>query len=174
MGKLIERDVRVYMIDEPGFLSCGSAYFTDTNNGIILYEGQEENDFTFRSRNNTPYTLAPFPVPNNHNWSKLLEVGTKVYPSCNVDQPSMGYGDKKEFHPTITGGDSLIHRELEGFLETYKKQLGIYNARTSRDLKRLNAELLEELEQWARSREAILTEKYAVPSLVKLIKGKLH
>ncbi len=158
------KDIRIYLINQPGNYSCGYCYITNNDNKIILYS--PNNVELLQPAGGFPiYTLAPYPIPKKYNRQKFLAKETVVYPSCDVDTPSLESGIETEFHPTIVGRVLLTRAELDNFVKEYSKKFNDYEERLSQDLEKLTAEF--EL------RKADIIKNHRKPSLTELIRNSL-
>jgi hypothetical protein len=167
--------VRIYVIDKPGFLSCGRAYVTNTQNKIIMEDegyGASKSRLVFRSNHDMPYTLAPYPV-KNHKGGAPIKKGTRVYPSCDIDTPSWQWEDgKKDFNPTILDMVVLSQEELQGYVTSYLQQAQNFGARVASDLKKVDEKYgkkKKEIEAKIRAEKAKVKKGHIAPDLVQLV-----
>ena len=168
-----EHDVRVYLIDKVGFLSVGKAYVTNSSNSIIL-DMNARSELIFRQKKDMPYTLAPYPIPENYDgWRSLIEPGTIVYPSCDVDTPSMGLGAARDFHPTIIEVVTMTRAELDGYVRQQRKKLAQYceSCEALASQTSVFDERLRAYERAIERRKAQMAESLPpIPGLVSIIK----
>jgi len=133
---MAKEKVRLYLLNQRGFLSIGNAYFTDGNDRIM-----RENHVS------VPYTLMPYPIPlvnyhGNNIYAPNIEimVGMEVFPVCDVDLPSFVNSDELE-HPKVKRIMTLPHEKyLEVLKETKRMQKEMWKSEES-ERKRMEKEL---------------------------------
>ena len=173
---MVPKDVRVYLIDKPNFLSCGTAYITNITNLIIIND--QNGQPKYRTPTAPPYSLAPFPIPKRYRAGlHLLKNGTAVYPSdCMADLPSVGQKEEPDCS-VILDHIVMTNKELQGYLESYMHELEEYKKKlppllkNDDELRRISSEISAYKISKAK-REAILKRQIPCPSLVDIIRSK--
>nr|MBA4405251.1 hypothetical protein [Nanoarchaeum sp.] len=162
------KDVRIYVVDVPNFLSCGDVYVTNSSNRIIVTPNAD-GLVGLEGRKDEPFTLAQYPIPEKYfGWTDFLKVGTKVFPS-GISANSIG-PENNLVVPTIVDTLQLTTTQLYEYMETYNTRLNSYLHELSNDLRVLDNSFEVVKQVFADRREDIKKHHGKPTSLIQIIK----